>query len=103
MKREWVPVDHGVAIFRRPGSFSWYLNIEQDGRRQQSSLKTRDRSKALAIAQDHAHLRGLQNLKSLNLTATQVTVAGVQELKEAMPNLSTVRVSKEIRKGSLKR
>jgi len=38
-----------------------------------------------------AHLKGLTNLRTLNLTGTTVTAAGVKDLEKALPKLQIVR------------
>jgi len=37
------------------------------------------------------HLKGLGNLKALDLSATRVTDDGVKQLQEALPNCAIVR------------
>jgi site-specific recombinase XerD len=55
--RDWIPVDKGVAVYKRSGSPYWQIYINPEGAKHptQYSLKTRDKLGALDVARDKAN------------------------------------------------
>jgi site-specific recombinase XerD len=55
--RDWIPVDQGVAIYKRSGSPYWQIYLYPEGAKKatQYSLRTRDKLSALDVARDKAN------------------------------------------------